>query len=132
MTNYQIVNAFTLQSANQRLMQTGQYFTPANDDQDKEMQAFSVDGSCVPVPTHAPAPAVDPNADEMQDSPLDPTDDLSVVPGVGAKTEKKLNDAGIKGLAQLKAAMLDKKRSDEMKTLLGLSYDKILAYFQTA
>ena len=63
---------------------------------------------------------------------LDPSDDLSVVPGVGKRTEEKLNGAGINTLSGLKAAILDTSQTDAMTALLGLNYDKILTYFQTA
>lgn len=121
MTTYTIKNAFTLKSANNKLMQPGGYFSSTTDEQEAELKLFAVDGSCSPVPTSAPA--------KVTDKPLDSMDDLSVVPGIGQKIEKKLNDAGIKTQADLKTAMLGVERTEDMKAILGLSYDKILAYF---
>ena len=51
---------------------------------------------------------------------------------VGKRTEEKLNGAGINTLSGLKAAILDTSQTDAMTALLGLNYDKILTYFQTA
>lgn len=56
-----------------------------------------------------------------------PSEDLSVVPGVGAKTLEKLSDVGVTTLSALKAAVLAEE--EKIKEILGLNFEKVLQFF---
>ena len=143
MPNFQIKESFFLQSVN-KLVQPGQYFQSDDEAVLAELRKFEADGSCkelVPQTPAAPAPEVAPAA--APDAPAapagDPTvapapapeEDISVVPGLGKKAKDKLEAAGIKTLTDLKTAMLDPSKHDELEGYLGKNFDKVKTFLLT-
>jgi predicted flap endonuclease-1-like 5' DNA nuclease len=118
---YKIIHGFRLHSSD-TLLQPGQLFTTDDKDVQKELEPFVEHGAC--------EVAVPPSQETAYEVVVDPNDDITTVKGVGAATLEKLNEAGIATRGQLKAAMLEPAKEEQMKEILGANYAKVLAQFQ--
>lgn len=122
MKRFQIINGVLLRSTNTSL-QANSYYTAANDKEEAELVGLCANGTCREmVQAAASATAAAP-----VEAPVNATDDLGEVPGVGKTTLDKLTKAGITTKSQLKDALA--KRADEMKDVLGMNFDKVSKYF---
>ena len=126
MNRYLVKHAFTLQSANARLMNIGEYYSTDAADQIEELTRFAKDGSIVLL-----NPAKVEKQEEKPKVAVNPSQDIAQLAGVGAKLLTKLTEAGFNTVDELKKAMLDKSQEETMKKLLGLSFEKVLANFQS-
>lgn len=121
MKRFLIKNALYLQSAKKLLDQNTYFATEVEEEQKELLEVF---GECVEELSSAPKEVRVENLDEK---PVDPTDDITLAKGVGKALTVKLAEAGIVTFSGLKAAMTEK--TDEMKELLGVSFDKVMANF---
>jgi len=131
MKRYLIKEAFILQSAGSQLMRIGQYYATDDEQQLAELEKFEKDGSVENVaPREADAEkeeSKDPPSTGTQDPPADPTEDITIVPGIGEGSQKKLAalDPQVKTLTELKAAL----EREDVKKALGVNYEKAVKYF---
>ena len=149
MKQYRIKEAFQLQSHPQKLLlQIGQFYTTEISEELKELERFAKDGSCeivsasdkpkgLRLASEQDGKVVDGNKKNTQanddddsdkgDDNLNPEEDITVVPGIGNTLKQKLEGAGVTTVSALKEAVAD--RADEMKELLGNSFEKVQSYF---
>lgn len=140
MTQYRIKEAFQLQSHPQRLLlQPGQYYATEVPEELKELERFVLDGSCevwsakdkpkgLRLASQQEGKAVSKEKDdENAGKNANPEEDITVVPGIGATLKRKLEEAGIVTVSALREAMATKP--EEMKELLGNSFEKVEKYF---
>lgn len=138
MKQFRIKEAFQLQSHPQKLLlQPGQYYTTEIPEELKELERFAQDGSCeILKPNERPRglrlareqdTKVVSRKEKTEKEDGDPEEDITIVPGIGNTLKQKLEAAGITTLSALKGAMSD--RPEEMKELLGNSFEKVQAYF---
>lgn len=119
---FKIKHGFALQSAGGKLLTPNTVYTTDKEAELKEIREVFAD-AVEEVKQKVEAPK------EPEKSTVDPEDDVTLVDGVGAGLSKKLAALGITTKSGLKAAMTDKSREEEMKSVLGNSYQKILDQF---
>ncbi len=126
--NFRIKHAFNLKSADSKLLLPGQIFPTDDEAQIKELrEVFAKDGACEEIKTKEAVKA------DVTKAPDNPDDDLSTVPGVGKTTLEKLAKKNITTVAQLKAAVLDASKDEEMKEVFGpMNVKKVKAHFEAA
>lgn len=151
MKQYRIKEAFQLQSHPQKLLlQIGQFYTTEIAEELKELDQFAKDGSCEIMDPKAKQKGLrlaseqdgkivggnkkaaqtgddDGGDDEGEDDNQNPEEDITVVPGIASTLKKKLEGAGITTVSALGEAMVS--RDEEMKELLGNSFEKVQSYF---
>lgn len=133
MKRYLIKHAFNLRSANMALLNPGQYYATDDAAQIAELETFVQQGAVQEIVSHTASRTV--KAEAKAEAPkvaVNPNQDLASVPGVGFKMYEKLTEAGFNTVDELRAAILDPKRTEELKKLLGLHYAKIQKHFQPA
>ena len=120
---FHIKHGLFLKSAN-KLLTPNTFFVTEDEAQQKEL--LEVFGEA--VEEIKSVKTKEPKSDET--NTVDPNDDITLANGVGKVTSTKLAAAGITTFSGLKAAMTDKERVEEMKTLLKASYSKVMANFE--
>jgi len=135
MHRYHIKHGYQLQShPNKVLLRPGQYYETDKEGEIAELGRLATEGGCIAVggmvkpslqPTNVQASKPAKEKAEPTKAPENPDEDITVVPGVGAKLKSKLEDEGITTKTHLRD--LVKNDAAKAKTLLGLQFDKIKA-----
>lgn len=115
MNSFKIIHAFFLQS-NQKLMAPSTIYAPTSDAEVTELREFATRGGCEEMLPMKKAKA---------EKPAEPTDDITVVPGIGKKLMTALAELGI----TTKTGLKDKLEDAAVKEALGLNFEKIAKYF---
>lgn len=123
LTRFEIKHGLYLQSAKKLLTPNTFYPTDKEAELKELREVFCKDGAAVEVKPEKKEKVTAPKPE------VDPTDDITLVKGVGEGTSKKLAEKGITTKSGLEAAMKDAARAEEMKEVLGANYQKILDQF---
>lgn len=122
MPRFEIKSGFFLRSANKLMFPKTLFFT-VDEAQLKELREVFPKSATEVLPP-------DPKSEEKpSETPVDPTDDITLAKGVGKALQAKLAEKDITTFSGLKAAMTDKP--EEMKELLGTSFEKVAKNFVT-
>lgn len=117
-----IKEAFTLKSANDKLMQPKRFYATDNEEQIKELEKF-IEADSVEEVVSQPKK----NEPKKSTSEGKPDDDITLVKGVGAGLQKKL--AALEQPVTTKTALAAALEREDVKEALGQNLNKVTEYF---
>jgi DNA polymerase/3'-5' exonuclease PolX len=117
MNSFKIIHAFRLHSVD-KFMSPHMIYAPVSEQEVTELRKYAEGGACEEMLPKA--------KEEKKTVPtVDPTDDITVVPGMGKKIQADLAALGV----TTKSGLKDKLEDAKVKEALGANFDKIAAYF---
>ena len=122
---FHIKHGLFLKSANKLLTPNTHYVTDNEDEQKELLEVFAE------AVTEIKSTPIEKPVEKDEEKQVDPSDDITLAKGVGKVLSAKLAEKGLTTFSGLKAAMTDKAREEEMKELLGTSYEKVMQNFVT-
>jgi predicted flap endonuclease-1-like 5' DNA nuclease len=117
MTRFKILHGLRLRATNKLLM-PGSLVSTEDEAEIEELRTYVKAGACEESSNQKAAPVEAP-------APVDPSEDLSTVDGIGKTLLTKLEAIGITKKSQLVTALSDSANTETLQGILGTKFDKI-------